>query len=174
MSAVFAGLFGTPLTAALFCMEFESVGTLFSPALLPCYIASFTAAKISGARFTIYRGLGARLERAVINFFLVATVLFIIVKVINTVRESQRKALDNILDDFPTRAERKEMKKLHLNFRDAEVLTLYRKEKADAEKAKAEEKARKQRLENPTTEDLLKDILAVLKEGKENKTTSGK
>lgn len=48
MSAVFAGLFGTPLTAALFCMEFESVGTLFSPALLPCYIAAFTAAKVSG------------------------------------------------------------------------------------------------------------------------------
>ena len=48
MSAVFAGLFGTPLTAALFCMEFESVGTIFSPALLPCYIAAFTAAKISG------------------------------------------------------------------------------------------------------------------------------
>lgn len=48
MSAVFAGLFGTPLTAALFCMEFESVGTLFSPALLPCYIAAFTASRISG------------------------------------------------------------------------------------------------------------------------------
>ena len=48
MSAVFAGLFGTPLTAALFCMEFESVGTIFSPALLPCYLAAFTAAKISG------------------------------------------------------------------------------------------------------------------------------
>ncbi|MBQ3198824.1 MAG: serine--tRNA ligase [Firmicutes bacterium] len=28
------------------------------------------AAKISGARFTVYRGLGARLERAVYNFFL--------------------------------------------------------------------------------------------------------
>ena len=28
------------------------------------------AAKISGARFTVYRGLGARLERAVVNFFL--------------------------------------------------------------------------------------------------------
>ena len=49
MSAVFAGLFGTPLTATLFCMEFESVGTLFSPALLPCYLAAFTASKISGA-----------------------------------------------------------------------------------------------------------------------------
>ena len=48
MSAVFAGLFGTPLTAALFCMEFESVGTIFSPALLPCYIAAFTASRISG------------------------------------------------------------------------------------------------------------------------------
>ena len=49
MSAVFAGLFGTPLTACLFTMEFESVGTIFSPALLPCYLASFTAAKVSGA-----------------------------------------------------------------------------------------------------------------------------
>ena len=28
------------------------------------------AAKITGARFTVYRGLGARLERAVINYFL--------------------------------------------------------------------------------------------------------
>lgn len=28
------------------------------------------AAKISGARFTVYRGLGARLERAVINFYM--------------------------------------------------------------------------------------------------------
>ena len=49
MSAVFAGLFGTPLTATLFCMEFESVGTLFSPALLPCYTAAFAASSISGA-----------------------------------------------------------------------------------------------------------------------------
>ena len=48
MSSVFAGLFGTPLTAALFCMEFESVGTIFSPALLPCYIAAFTASSVSG------------------------------------------------------------------------------------------------------------------------------
>lgn len=29
-----------------------------------------TAAKISGARFTVYRGLGARLERAIMNFML--------------------------------------------------------------------------------------------------------
>ena len=48
MSAVFAGLFGTPLTAALFCMEFETVGTLFSPALLPSYLAAFVASRVSG------------------------------------------------------------------------------------------------------------------------------
>ena len=47
MSAVFAGLFGTPLTACLFTMEFESVGTIFSPALLPCYLAAFVASGIS-------------------------------------------------------------------------------------------------------------------------------
>lgn len=49
MSAVFAGLFGTPLTATLFCMEFASVGTLFTPALLPCYLAAFTASSVSSA-----------------------------------------------------------------------------------------------------------------------------
>ena len=48
MSAVFAGLFGTPLTATLFCMEFESVGTIFTPALLPCYLAAYVASRISG------------------------------------------------------------------------------------------------------------------------------
>ena len=48
MSAVFAGLFGTPLTATLFCMEFESVGTLFTPALLPCFLAAYIASRVSG------------------------------------------------------------------------------------------------------------------------------
>ncbi len=47
MSSVFAGLFGTPLTAMLFCMEFASVGTIFSPALLPCFLSAFTASRVS-------------------------------------------------------------------------------------------------------------------------------
>jgi H+/Cl- antiporter ClcA len=29
-------------------MEFESVGTIFSPALLPCFLAAYTASRISG------------------------------------------------------------------------------------------------------------------------------
>ena len=47
MSAVFAGLFGTPLTATVFTMEFVSVGPLFSPALLPCFLSAFTASRVS-------------------------------------------------------------------------------------------------------------------------------
>ena len=49
MSAMFAGLFGTPLTATFFCMEFASVGTIFSPALLPCYLSAFMASRVSAA-----------------------------------------------------------------------------------------------------------------------------
>ena len=48
MSAMFAGLFGTPLTASLFILEFEAVGTIFSPALLPCFVAALVASEISG------------------------------------------------------------------------------------------------------------------------------
>ena len=60
MSAVFAGLFGTPLTATLFCMEFESVGTIFTPALLPCFLAAYTAAGVSSV-------MGVHAETAVIS-----------------------------------------------------------------------------------------------------------
>ena len=48
MSAVFAGLFATPLTACLFVLEFISVGTILSPALLPCFLSAFMASKVSG------------------------------------------------------------------------------------------------------------------------------
>ena len=48
MSAVFAGLFATPLTACLFVLEFEAVGTILSPALLPCFLSAFVASKVSG------------------------------------------------------------------------------------------------------------------------------
>ena len=49
MSAVFAGLFGTPLTATVFCMEFVSVGKLFTPELLPSYLSAFIASRVSFA-----------------------------------------------------------------------------------------------------------------------------
>ena len=121
---------------------------------------------------TIYIDWGSFIN-AIINFFLVAVVLFVIVKVINSIRVGKKKAVEEILNDIPTRVEIKEMKKLHLNFRDRDVLEAYRKEKAEKakieeEKAKAdaEEKARLERLANPTTEDLLKEIRDILKQEK--------
>ncbi len=47
MSAVFSGLFCMPLTACLFTLEFESVGTILSPALLPCFISALLANKVA-------------------------------------------------------------------------------------------------------------------------------
>lgn len=47
MSAVFAALFGTPLTAAIFAIEVTSVGVLHYAGLLPCLISSVTAAQIA-------------------------------------------------------------------------------------------------------------------------------
>ncbi len=47
MSAVFAALFGTPLTATLFALEVISVGILYYSAFLPCLVASMVAYGIS-------------------------------------------------------------------------------------------------------------------------------
>ena len=102
---------------------------------------------------------------AIINFFLIAFVLFTIVRIINRVREGGKKIENSAFDGIPSKADRKEMKKRGINFKDAQAVATYYAEKAEAEaaaKAAAAEKARLDREANPTTEDLLKKILAVL------------
>jgi len=47
MSSVFAALFGTPLTAAIFSLEVTNVGVLHYAGLLPCVISSVTAAQVA-------------------------------------------------------------------------------------------------------------------------------
>ncbi len=47
MSAVFAAVFGTPLTAAVFSIEVASVGVISSTAVLPCVLSSLTASYIA-------------------------------------------------------------------------------------------------------------------------------
>lgn len=47
MSASFSALFGTPLAAAIFPMEFVSVGILYYAALVPCVLSSFTASYVT-------------------------------------------------------------------------------------------------------------------------------
>jgi len=104
---------------------------------------------------------------AVINFFLVAFVLFTLVKIINELREGQEALEDKLTAGKPTKEERKELRAHGIKLRDKEAVAAYLAEKkrlAEEEAAKkAAEEAEKARLEreaNPTAEDLLKKILA--------------
>ncbi|MBR3971047.1 MAG: chloride channel protein [Ruminococcus sp.] len=47
MSAMFAAVFGTPVTAAIFSMEVVSVGIFYYSAIVPCVVAALTASYIS-------------------------------------------------------------------------------------------------------------------------------
>jgi len=114
---------------------------------------------------SIYIDWGAFIN-AVLNFFIIAFVLFSIVKIVNKVREDQKKMFKSI----PSKADRKEMKKLGIKLHDEAAVKAYMKKKEDEAKAKEEaakaeaaEKARLEREANPTTEDLLKMILAEIK-----------
>ena len=107
---------------------------------------------------------------AVINFFLVAFVLFTLVKIINALRESSAALENKIADGIPTKADRKAMKARGIKMSDAEAVAAYMTEKNRLEEeeaaraaAEAEEKARLEREANPTTEDLLKQILKEIK-----------
>ena len=105
----------------------------------------------------------------VINFLLVAIVLFTIVKVINGLREMQKNIDEHIEDKTLNRKERKELRSHGVNIRDKEAVKKYFEEKArlaeeaaEAERLSAEEAARHEREANPTAEDLLKAILKEL------------
>ena len=110
---------------------------------------------------SIYIDCGALIQ-LIINFILTALVLFIIVKVINNLRDESRRKL--------TKEEKAELKANGIKRSDKKAVKAYFEAKAQAEaeaKAKAEaeaaEAARLERLANPTTEDLLKQILAEMK-----------
>lgn len=47
MSGVFAALFGTPLTAAIFSMEVISIGIIYYAAFIPCIVSALMAYRIS-------------------------------------------------------------------------------------------------------------------------------
>ena len=107
---------------------------------------------------------------AVINFFLIAVVLFVIVKIINQLREGNKELAEKLLGKKLTKEQKKELKANGIKRSDKAAVEAYFAEKkrledeAAAAKAKAdEEAARLAREANPTTEDLLKEILAELK-----------
>ncbi len=107
---------------------------------------------------------------AIINFFLIALVLFTIVKIINKVRDERKEFQDKLTDGKLTKAQKKELKAQGIKKRDKAAVAAYFAEKqrqadeaAAAQAAADAEAARLAREANPTTEDLLKQILAELK-----------
>ena len=107
---------------------------------------------------------------AVINFFLVALVLFCIVRIFNRFRDNHREAAAKLKKQRIPKADRKAMKAEGVKLRDKAAVAAWYAAKAEAEaaaaaaaEAEAAEQARLDRLENPTTEDLLKAILAEIK-----------
>ena len=102
---------------------------------------------------------------AVIHFMLVALVLFCILRTINHLREEYAEFSEKARRGKPTKEERKAMKAAGIKRRDkAAVAAWYAEQERLAEEARlaAEEQARLDRLANPTTEDLLKDIRILL------------
>ncbi len=119
---------------------------------------------------TIYIDWGAFIN-AIINFFLIALVLFCIVKTINSISENKKKLVDDIKEGKLTKAEKKELKSAGVKVRDKVAVKAYFEQKAEqariaqeqAEKLKAEEEL-KAKQENPSTEELLKQIRDLLQQ----------
>jgi large-conductance mechanosensitive channel len=106
---------------------------------------------------------------AVINFFLIAFVLFSIVKIINKIKEEQKEMEGKLTSGKLTREQKAELKAAGVNAKDKAAVEAYYAEKqrvadeaAAAQAAAEAEKARLEREANPTVEDLLKSILAQL------------
>ena len=124
-----------------------------------------TGAIVADLENSIYIDWGSFIN-AIINFLLIAFVLFVIVKVINKMKDNN----DFIRKKAKlSKADKKELKAAGIKPRNKEAIAAYFEEKAKAEaeaKAKAEaeaaEAARLEREANPTTEDLLKKILAAI------------
>ena len=118
---------------------------------------------------SIYIDWGAFIN-AIINFLLIAFVLFTIVKMINNMKEGNSKFKNAVGKLYLDKNERRELKEAGVSLRDKKAIKEYydKKErlKAEAEeeaKRVAEEQAKAERLNNPTTEDLLKEIRDLLK-----------
>ena len=122
---------------------------------------------------SIYIDWGAFIS-AVINFFIIAFVLFAIVKVINRIKEENEKAEAERKKKRLSKEDKKALKALGIKRSDKKAVEEYFAKKEQdrllaEEKAKqeAEEKAKAERLANPTTEDLLKTIIQILNQQKQ-------
>ena len=113
---------------------------------------------------SIYIDWGAFIS-AIINFLLIAIVLFLIVRTINRVSEGNTRFLKKLQKGWLPKEDRKALKKRGIKLTDEEKVKEYLAEKQakiDEEKRQAELKALEDKKNNPTIEELLKDIKDLL------------
>lgn len=145
-------IFGKDTLAELF--------TMLKPAYVPDAAGNPTA-EIDLAK-SIYIDWGSFIN-AIINFFLIALVLFTIVKVINKFRDERKEFNEKLAGKKLSKEQKKELKANGIDRKDTEAVAAYFANKKKLADEAAAEKARLDREANPTTEDLLKQILAELK-----------
>ena len=122
---------------------------------------------------SIYIDWGAFIS-AIINFFIIAIVLFVIVKFINHMRENHDRIMDDILDDIPTKEDRKDMKAKGIKLKDRDAVKKYMEEKKarlEQEKIALEEKAKQdaEEAKKNSTEGVLLQIKELLEKNIESK-----
>ena len=153
-----------PLTNRLLALIFkaDSLKELYTM-LKPAYLADDpTSVDMANS---IYIDWGSFIN-AVINFFLIALVLFTIVKIINKIREDHDALEKKLGGKKLTKDDKKELKARGIKRSDKKAVAAYleeKKEQARAEELAKEEAEKQKALENPSTEELLKQILAELK-----------
>ena len=137
--------------------------------LSPAYVIdTVTGTKTLDLAHSIYIDWGAFIS-SIINFLIIAFVLFTIVKIMNNLRDNNGKLTEMLKKNTLDRAERKELKQAGVNLKDKNAVKKYFEDKQKAEelakeqaRLEEEEKARIERLNNPTTEDLLTQIKVLL------------
>lgn len=130
---------------------------------------------------SIYIDWGAFIT-AILNFFIIAFTLFVIVKAVMKSNKALSDAKEKLAGEYKlTKADYKEAKQRGINKLDFKAMNKFKEEKAEQAKKEAEEKlkAEQEKLEaeklaNPSQEDLLKDIRDLLKAQAAEKSKTSK
>lgn len=137
--------------------------------LQTAYKTDESGAQVVDLAESIYIDWGA-LINAVINFLVIAFVLFTIVRMINNLRGLNEGIVSVVDKNTFTKEERKELKANGINPKNFEAAKAYfvekerlAKEEEERARAEAEAAAAAERAANPTSEDLLKEIRDLLK-----------
>ncbi len=143
----------------------DSLDQLYTYLAAPVYLEDGTIDLAN----SIYIDWGAFIN-AIINFLITAFVLFMIVRTMNRFKERHEDLTGALKKRTLSREERRELRDRGIKLRDKAAVEAFLAEKeclaAEAEAAavaEAEAAAAAERLANPTTEDLLKEIVTLLK-----------